>query len=308
VHGVKFVKVNPITAATKRQKPPHAQGRFLGPEDDAYIRLVDHMRGGLIFKACEEPVLQPLLRELAVVEAYNFEVTDYQGRNPLHRVALSKPVNPMLITLLAKACPNLMPARDENGHTPLHTLVFSVKDLDLKDHDRKPYMDMFKDLEAIWSNFSVSDDPRDSKDRTPWYYVDNSEEQRWIKQARSQRSPFAGAKQEEADNFDGRIQDPDKAKRDVCHELRAGLFQFASSCGTGDCFALLFPSIFRLIYEAPSNSSCHIENLFEEIMLPDSQVSRQTCRLIYLPANNVSGTNHEPVVRDPAWRTFQLTT
>ncbi|KAK4113033.1 hypothetical protein N656DRAFT_797576 [Canariomyces notabilis] len=146
--GVEFVVI-PLPVSATKPKPSHTQGRFLGPKDDAYIRLVDHIRGSLMFKASEEAVLEPLLGELIRDNKYNFEVTDRKGRNPLHRMVAS--LNYKSIKLIAAAYPGLIAARDDDGNTPLHTLVFRVMDLDLKDDDRKPYEDMFRDLEKIWS-------------------------------------------------------------------------------------------------------------------------------------------------------------
>ncbi|KAK4158875.1 hypothetical protein QBC43DRAFT_248639 [Cladorrhinum sp. PSN259] len=274
--AVNFVPLQAVPAKSIR-----IHGRFLGPQDPNYIRVVDRIQASLLFKVASDRELEHLLVDLinsSLDGIYNPLMRDYKGQCPLHHAASS--ANDLAVTLLVSAFPHLTIAQDRAGMTPLHSIVQYAIQANPEEQDREPFKTIIEKLLGTMAELGEMDDPKDIESKSPWDYV-QEDRHLWIRWLREPANLLTGARAEQDEKL-GTLEPPVDGKLAVCRKSEAFLVQFyIAKNNSTDYLDRQRSTIYRLIYDPRYGA----ENLFRRNKRTDTE-KRATCRWIHLPANN----------------------
>lgn len=281
--AVSFVALEGVPAKVAR-----IHGRFLGPQDPNYIRVVDRIQASILFKVSTDRELEHLLVESinhSVGGRYSALMQDHKGRCPLHLAASCG--NDLAVTLLVSAFPPLSIAKDHDGLTPLHAIVLHAIEANPDEDNREPIKTIIEKLLGAIAELREIDDPKDNDGKTPWDYVQD-DAHLWITWLREPSNLLTGARAEQTEKL-GTLVPPVDKELTACRKSEALLVQFyIAKNGSTDYLDRQRSTIYRLIYD----SRYGVENLFRRNKRTDAE-TRETCRWIHLPANNVSSTATE---------------
>ncbi|KAK4457240.1 hypothetical protein QBC42DRAFT_236823, partial [Cladorrhinum samala] len=274
--AVSFVALEGVPA-----KFAKTHGRFLGPQDPNYIRVVDRIQASILFKVSTDRELETLLVESisrSVSGRSSALTQDHKGRYPLHLAASCG--NDSAVTLLVRAIPRLSIETDHSDRTPLHAIVLHAIEANPDEDNREPIKTIIEKLLGAISELGEMDDPKDKDGKTPWDYVQDDAHM-WIRWLREPSNVLTGARAEQAEKL-GTLVSPVGKELTACRKSEAFLVQFyIDRNGSTDYLDYQRSALYHLIYD----SRYGVENLFRRNKRNDPE-KRETCRWIHLPANN----------------------
>ncbi|KAK4224297.1 hypothetical protein QBC38DRAFT_24204 [Podospora fimiseda] len=275
--NVTFVALQAVSSKLAR-----IHGRFLGPQDPNYIRVVGRIQASLLFKVAADRELEHLLIDLIdrnLDGIYSPSIQDHRGQCPLHRAAFFG--NDLAVTLLVSAYPLLTTAHDHTGLTPLHSVILGAIKANPEEQDREAYKTIIEKLLGTMAELGEMDDPKDNDSKSPWDYVQD-DCHLWIRWLREPSNLLTGARAEQDEKLSP-LEIPMGGKLDVCRKSEAFLVQFyIAKNNSTDYLDRQRSTIYRLIYDPKYGA----DNLFRRNKRNTDVEKRATCRWIHIPANN----------------------
>ncbi|PVH71692.1 hypothetical protein DL98DRAFT_93567 [Cadophora sp. DSE1049] len=255
-------------------------GRFPGPQDEIYIRLVSQMQRCLLFKSAAIKELEDLLTHLIKQPDVLVHVKDEQGKSALHYAAEAP--NSAAVTILINLGEAEVLQRDNLGQTPLHACILRAVATNPTDVDgQKPYKDIIKRLMGRSPDVNQTDNNK----KTAWDYAPDLT---WIQDLRINRDPFSGrSTSNETETVKSvRPLKKDSLKRKACQDTLGLLTEFyllTDKHTTDEKFNYEQPSIFDMIYDEKEEGAIKILHRSRPKSLTN-EIRR--CRWMHLPANN----------------------
>jgi hypothetical protein len=275
---VDFVKWEAASATVNAPKQPIQ--RFKGPQDRNYLLLVNQLKRCLLFWAsAEKDRLKHL--EAMIDWGHDLGLTDHHQRCCLHRAA--EYVNDGAMYRLINARPDLASDRDQDGCTPLHTIVKTAVNKDLDEDDKIPVQGIIEKLRIVLLENQQNDDElKDKAGKVPGDYAEGDSYQ-WIRNRCEYRVLLHGTRAAKPESIKDPMPPLSEPAKEACKKLKATLAQFYIAKDlSSDYLDPQRPHVHTALY----NEAYGIDELFRRNLRHDEEM-QPTCRWIHLPANNV---------------------